>query len=140
MGKNLYYNVNKILPELDFLVVDSAFFFMKHLFPFVMFDKTGFKRNLYIEILIQILTTYKYIFSLINCTGIIGGKFLERGRVKKPDQPLYSTYLSEYYQAQDLYVGASVNFNRHKFVIIDADEYAFRYMEKAANEVSWQIH
>ncbi|KAJ6667654.1 hypothetical protein lerEdw1_016775 [Lerista edwardsae] len=39
-------------------------------------------------------------------TGIIGGKFLERGRVKKPGQELYKSELSEYYAANDLYVGA----------------------------------
>ena len=68
--------------------------------------------------------------------GIIGGKFLERGRVKKPDQMPYSTQLSEYYLASDLYVGALVDFNKHKFVLLDADEYAFRYMEEHPMEVS----
>jgi hypothetical protein len=32
-------------------------------------------------------------------------------------------------------VGAVVNFNKHKFVLIDADEYAFRYMEEHPLEV-----
>ena len=48
----------------------------------------------------------------------------------------YSTTMSEYYLAQDLYVGAKVDFNRHQFLLIDADEYAFRYMEDHALEVS----
>ena len=48
----------------------------------------------------------------------------------------YSTRMSEYYLANDLYVGAQVDFNSHKFVLIDADEYAFRYMEGHAPEVS----
>ena len=69
--------------------------------------------------------------------GIIGGKFLERGRVKKPNQMPYSTQLSEYYTAPDLYVGAVVDFNKHKFVLMDADEYAFRYMEEHPMEVSY---
>lgn len=68
-------------------------------------------------------------------SGIIGGKFLERCRIKKPLQPLYSTRMSEYYLAPDLYVGAHVDFNSHKFILIDADEYAFRYMENNAAEV-----
>ncbi|KAK7090027.1 EF-hand domain-containing family member C2-like isoform X2 [Littorina saxatilis] len=70
----------------------------------------------------------------VRNSGIIGGKFLERGRVKKPNQMPYSIELSEYYTAQDLYVGALVNFNKHKFVLIDADEYAFRYMEQQPQE------
>ena len=55
---------------------------------------------------------------------------MERTRIKKPNQPLYSTEMSQYYLGQDLYVGATVTFNSHKFVLIDADEYAFRYMEE----------
>lgn len=69
-------------------------------------------------------------------TGIIGGKFLERGRVKKPGQELYKAELSEYYTAKDLYVGAKVCFHGHVFLLVDADEYAFNYMEKHANEAS----
>lgn len=62
--------------------------------------------------------------------GIIGGKFLERSRIKKPNQQPYSTDMSQYYLSNDLFVGACVNFNSHIFVLIDADEYAFRYMEQ----------
>lgn len=63
-------------------------------------------------------------------SGMIGGKFLERGRVKKPNQPSFSTQLSEYYTAQDLFVGATVIFNNHRFLLIDADEYAYCCMER----------
>ena len=58
--------------------------------------------------------------------------------MKKPDQPLYSTRLSEYYSAQDLYVGAAAEFNRHRFILIDADAYAFEYMERHAEEVRFR--
>ena len=67
--------------------------------------------------------------------GIIGGKFLERSRVKKPGNTRYSTELSEYYSASDLYVGACVDFNNFKFILIDADEYAFQYMENCKDKV-----
>ncbi|XP_064615278.1 EF-hand domain-containing family member C2-like [Liolophura sinensis] len=70
----------------------------------------------------------------VRNSGIIGGKFMERGRVKKPNQPMYSTELSEYYKANDLYVGAHVQFNSFKFVLTDADEYAFHYMEQHCDE------
>jgi len=56
-------------------------------------------------------------------SGIIGGKFLERRRVKKPDG-------ESYYTASDLYIGANVEFYKHKFILTDADEYAVNYMEK----------
>ncbi|XP_019380922.1 PREDICTED: EF-hand domain-containing family member C2 isoform X1 [Gavialis gangeticus] len=69
-------------------------------------------------------------------TGILGGKFLERGRIKKPGQELFKSEPSEYYAAQDLFVGARVCFHGHNFLLVDADEYAFNYMEKHANEFS----
>lgn len=70
----------------------------------------------------------------VRNSGIIGGKFLERSRVKKPGNMRYSTQLSEYYSATDLYVGACVDFNNFKFILIDADEYAFLYMEKCKDK------
>lgn len=60
-------------------------------------------------------------------SGILGGKFLERGRIKKPDAV-------NYFAAQDLYIGANVEFHKFKFILIDADEYAVVYMEKHATE------
>ena len=55
--------------------------------------------------------------------------------MQKPYQPPYSTELSEYYNSLDLYVGAEVDFNCHKFIVIDADEYAFNYMERHFEKV-----
>lgn len=63
-----------------------------------------------------------------------GGKFLERGRVKKPNQPNFSTQTTEYYTAQDLYVGASLVINNHGFLLIDSDDYAYNYMEGHSDE------
>ena len=65
---------------------------------------------------------------LPSSVGIIGGKFLERGRIAKAkrdrDEP------SVYHTAEDFYVGGHVVLNNHKFILIDADEYALKYMEK----------
>ncbi|XP_008947681.1 PREDICTED: EF-hand domain-containing family member C2, partial [Merops nubicus] len=69
-------------------------------------------------------------------TGILGGKFLQRGRIKKPGQDLLKSEPSEYFKAQDLFVGAKVCFHGHNFLLVDADEYTFNYMEKHANEFS----
>lgn len=60
-------------------------------------------------------------------SGIIGGKFLERSRVKVPDG-------SGYYSSRDLFIGAHVEFLKHKFIITDADEYAVYYIEKNNKE------
>lgn len=67
--------------------------------------------------------------------GVLGGKFLERGRVKKPGQELFKSEMSEYFSAQDLYVGARLSLNNQAFQLVDADEYAFNYMEQHAEEV-----
>ncbi|NXI91130.1 EFHC2 protein, partial [Psophia crepitans] len=69
-------------------------------------------------------------------TGILGGKFLERGRIKQPGQELFKSEPSAYFKAQDLFVGARVCFHGHNFLLVDADEYTFNYMEKHANEFS----
>ncbi|XP_075445849.1 EF-hand domain-containing family member C2 [Ascaphus truei] len=67
-------------------------------------------------------------------SGVVGGKFLERVRVKKPGQELFKSEMSEYFKAEDLFVGARVNFTGYNFILVDADEYVFNYMEKNANE------
>ncbi|KAM9347414.1 EF-hand domain-containing family member C2 [Symphorus nematophorus] len=67
-------------------------------------------------------------------SGVLGGKFLERGRVKKPGQELFKSEPSEYFTAQDLFVGATVCFNNKLFQLVDADEYTFSYMEQHAEE------
>ena len=66
-------------------------------------------------------------------TGVAGGKFLERGRVKK------STLKSgrqDFYSHSDFYVGATLDFNNYHFVLIEADEYAYNYMEQHHQQVS----
>lgn len=61
--------------------------------------------------------------------GIIGGKFLERTRVKLPTSDVNSP---SYYTPQHLYVGATIQIFNHKFVFTDADEYCLKYMEENA--------
>ena len=54
---------------------------------------------------------------------------MERGRIAKPKEAGEEGTPSEYYLAGDLWVGGHVEFNSHRFVLIDCDEYALRYME-----------
>lgn len=51
-------------------------------------------------------------------------------KIKKPNQPPYSTKLPEYYSYRDLYVGAVIVLNNFYFKLFDADEYCFKFMEK----------
>ncbi|KAJ3096418.1 EF-hand domain-containing protein 1 [Phlyctochytrium planicorne] len=64
--------------------------------------------------------------------GIIGGKFMERTRVLKPGFTLSSPSGPEYYEVKDLYVGAVIEVFKRRFVLMDADEYVFNYMEVEA--------
>ncbi|NXN96237.1 EFHC2 protein, partial [Rhinopomastus cyanomelas] len=77
------------------------------------------------------------VFELVQPnTGIISTRFLERGCIRKPGQELFKSEPSEYFKAQDLFVGARVCFHGHNFLLVDADEYTFNYMERHANEFS----
>jgi hypothetical protein len=69
----------------------------------------------------------------VKNSGINGGKFLERMKIKKPDHPPYSTQLPEYYSYKDLFVGAVLILNNFQFKLYDADEYCYKYMEKNSN-------
>ncbi|XP_031156685.1 EF-hand domain-containing family member C2 [Sander lucioperca] len=67
-------------------------------------------------------------------SGVLGGKFLERSLIKKPGQQLFKSELSEYFTAQDMYVGATICINNWNFQLLDADEYTLNYMEQHAEE------
>ncbi|XP_014861564.1 PREDICTED: EF-hand domain-containing family member C2 [Poecilia mexicana] len=67
-------------------------------------------------------------------SGVIGGKFLERQRVKKPGQELFKRELPEYFKAQDLYVGGCIYINGVNFQLVDADDYTLGYMELHSDE------
>merc|ERR1711871_1466613 len=55
-------------------------------------------------------------------SGIMGGKFMERSRIKMPGS-------SDFYTARDLFVGQMIEFRKHKFRLIEADEYTLNFME-----------
>jgi hypothetical protein len=56
-------------------------------------------------------------------------------KIKKPNQPPYSTKLPEYYTYKDLYVGAVLVLNNFYFKLYDADEYCYNFMEKNSNSM-----
>jgi len=55
-------------------------------------------------------------------SGIIGGKFLERARVNKPDS-------NDRYIESDFFSGADVMVHKRCFRLLEADEYSLQYME-----------
>lgn len=60
-------------------------------------------------------------------SGILGGKFLARQRVRLPPG-------NELAKAQDFYVGAKVVVSKHTFIIISTDERSINYMEQNSSE------
>eukprot|EP00003_Mantamonas_plastica_P028838 TRINITY_DN670_c0_g1_i5.p1 TRINITY_DN670_c0_g1~~TRINITY_DN670_c0_g1_i5.p1 ORF type:complete len:589 (+),score=225.67 TRINITY_DN670_c0_g1_i5:124-1890(+) len=55
-------------------------------------------------------------------SGIGGGNFLKRQAIMNPDT-------GDFFKAEDLYLGASVEIHKRRFILEVADEYALNYME-----------
>jgi Ca2+-binding EF-hand superfamily protein len=55
-------------------------------------------------------------------SGVMGGKWMERCRVKIPGS-------NDFYTARDLCVGSTIEFRKHRFTLIEADEYTLNFME-----------
>ena len=55
------------------------------------------------------------------------GRFLIRSRIRKP---AISNEERDFFKAEDLFVGAIVIFNEHSFLLTEADEYVFAFMER----------
>jgi Ca2+-binding EF-hand superfamily protein len=71
----------------------------------------------------------------VRNSGMIGGKFLERSKLLKPGQVVVpGGKPPKYYTARDMFVGVGLELNKHQFILIDADEYAYNYMEQHAGQ------
>lgn len=55
-------------------------------------------------------------------SGFIGGKFLERSRLKNPST-------GEFFKPSDFFVGARVELNKNNVEVIDMDEYTLKFMK-----------
>lgn len=59
-------------------------------------------------------------------SGILGGKFLERTKVRKPGSTIDDP---QFYTPNDFKIGAQIEIFKHKFIITDADRYVLAYLE-----------
>ena len=59
-------------------------------------------------------------------SGVLGGKFLERTKVRKPGSSIDNP---EFYTPADFKIGAMIVIYKHKFIITDADRYVLTYLE-----------
>ncbi|XP_004696414.1 EF-hand domain-containing protein 1 isoform X1 [Echinops telfairi] len=69
----------------------------------------------------------------VRNSGIIGGKYLGRTRIFKPNSLLDNPV---YYGPGDFFIGAVIDVFGHRFVILDVDEYVLKYMESNAAQYS----
>lgn len=67
-------------------------------------------------------------------SGFASKQFFARGPVNLPNQATFTSKPPEIYKPQHMFVGACLTINSFRFVLVDADEYAFRYMERNCHE------
>ncbi|XP_022907177.1 EF-hand domain-containing family member C2-like [Onthophagus taurus] len=67
-------------------------------------------------------------------SGFKSSQFFKRLPVQLPGQAIFTSKPPKNYTAQHMYVGAQLIINSFQFVLIDADEYALRFMEINAHE------
>lgn len=69
-------------------------------------------------------------------SGFKESEFFKRSPIQLPGQPTFTNKPPLCYTPQHMFVGATLIINSFHFVLINADEYALRYMELHSNEVS----
>ncbi|XP_028996745.1 EF-hand domain-containing protein 1 isoform X2 [Betta splendens] len=65
-------------------------------------------------------------------SGIIGGKFLEKTRIPKPNSTVENP---EFYSPADFAIGATVEVFSHRFVLTDADQYVLKHLEANSSQI-----
>ncbi|XP_031332726.1 EF-hand domain-containing family member C2-like isoform X2 [Photinus pyralis] len=75
------------------------------------------------------------VFELARAnSGFKTSPFFKRGEIKLPGQAVFTSKPPECYRTQHIFVGATLVINSFKFVLVDADDYALRYMELNCHE------
>jgi len=70
----------------------------------------------------------------VRNSGFVPGNFMERMQVKRPEDADNMDGTARFYTSQDLYIGATVVFNKWPMTITDMDEYAICYMEQHSDK------
>lgn len=70
----------------------------------------------------------------VRNSGFKQSQFLRRDTVKLPGQAYFTSKPPKCYKPQHMYVGAQLIINSYFFVLINADEYALRFMEINCHE------
>lgn len=71
--------------------------------------------------------------------GFKGGEFIGRCKIYFPNQQKFTSHRPVAYKAQDLYLGAIVNFRNFIFQIVSADLFALKFMEDHQEIVRFKL-
>nr|CAD7258386.1 unnamed protein product [Timema shepardi] len=66
--------------------------------------------------------------------GFHYGSFISRRKIFRPNQDLFGSEAPECYDHEDFYIGNILELHGFRFRLVDADEYALRYMELNSQE------
>lgn len=69
-------------------------------------------------------------------SGFKTSQFLSRTKVFLPGEKLFTSKSPPHYQPQHMFIGANLLINGFHFILVGADEYALRYMEVNAFQVT----
>lgn len=75
-------------------------------------------------------------FVIFFFLGMLEHKYLKRMKIVKP-RPSVGNFERCYYQPKDLFVGNVIYVRGRAFLLMDADEYTYDYMERNCHSVSW---
>ncbi|PSN34041.1 EF-hand domain-containing family member C2 [Blattella germanica] len=67
-------------------------------------------------------------------SGFIGGEFIKRTQIPKPGQEIFTSNPPDHYTQEDFFIGNILTLCSFEFILVDADEYALRYMEVHSDE------
>ncbi|XP_074032977.1 EF-hand domain containing 1.2 [Leptinotarsa decemlineata] len=67
-------------------------------------------------------------------SGFATSNFLARGKIILPEQKVFTSKPPLCYTPQHMFIGATLIINGFEFILLDADEYALRYMELNAGQ------
>ena len=77
-----------------------------------------------------------YVYRVVIIFFQQGGTFFRRDKMYLPDVNFFVPKEPPAYTDKDMWIGNELVVNKHRFRLVSADEYALRYMELNAVQVS----
>lgn len=100
-----------------------------------MLSKKKSFKNWIFEIFYWICSKFLLCTISIISLGFSASTFTSRAEVQLPGQKIFTSKPPLCYTPQHMFIGATLIINGFKFVLVEADEYALRYMEINCGQV-----